>query len=203
MWPLIRNPFDFFANLRSQGEMVRIYIGNRPIYFFTTARLAIERLTGRDLASHLSRKVFEPLGMKDTAFGIQDQSQLARIEAKTSAGMAPVSFALPENPEFYSGGGGLYGTPRDYLTFARMLAAGGTWNGMRIVRATTECATKRPRPRVDQSAPWLGRVVQTPNFWADADGATTAVLFTQIVPFADPAVISLFANIESAVRAMV
>ena len=40
VWPLMRNPFDFFADLRAQGDMVKIYIGKRPIYFFTTARLA-------------------------------------------------------------------------------------------------------------------------------------------------------------------
>lgn len=40
MWPLMRNPFDFFADLRARGDMVKIYIGKRPIYVFTTARLA-------------------------------------------------------------------------------------------------------------------------------------------------------------------
>jgi cytochrome P450 len=40
IFPLMRNPFDFFADLRAQGDMVQIFIGKRPIYFFTTARLA-------------------------------------------------------------------------------------------------------------------------------------------------------------------
>jgi cytochrome P450 len=40
IWPLLRNPFDFFADLRSRGDVVRLYIGKRPIYFLTTARLA-------------------------------------------------------------------------------------------------------------------------------------------------------------------
>ncbi|WP_410653341.1 cytochrome P450 [Amycolatopsis sp. cmx-4-54] len=40
IWPLMRNPFDFFADLRAGGDMVKLYIGKRPIYFLTTARLA-------------------------------------------------------------------------------------------------------------------------------------------------------------------
>lgn len=44
MWPLIRDPFEFFASLHASGEMVKIYIGRRPIYFLTTARLAHEVL---------------------------------------------------------------------------------------------------------------------------------------------------------------
>ncbi|MDQ2836459.1 MAG: cytochrome P450 [Actinomycetota bacterium] len=40
MWPLMRNPFDFFADLRARGEVVQLFIGKRPVYFLTTARLA-------------------------------------------------------------------------------------------------------------------------------------------------------------------
>ncbi|MFD6517879.1 cytochrome P450 [Rhodococcus sp. NPDC060176] len=40
MWPLMRNPFDFFADLRASGNVIKIYIGKRPIYFLTNARLA-------------------------------------------------------------------------------------------------------------------------------------------------------------------
>jgi hypothetical protein len=31
-------------------------------------------------------------------------------------------------------------------------------------------------------------------YWVDPDGATAGVLFTQLVPFADPGVIGLFAD---------
>ncbi|MFB7666717.1 cytochrome P450 [Kitasatospora sp. NPDC056138] len=39
-WPLMRDPFKFFESLRRHGEIVRIFIGPRPIYVLTTARLA-------------------------------------------------------------------------------------------------------------------------------------------------------------------
>ena len=35
------------------------------------------------------------------------------------------------------GGGGLYGTARDYLAFTRMLAQGGTLDGARVLRPET------------------------------------------------------------------
>jgi cytochrome P450 len=44
MWPLIQDPFTFFGSLRDKGEIVKIYIGRRPIYYLTTARLAHEIL---------------------------------------------------------------------------------------------------------------------------------------------------------------
>lgn len=37
-------------------------------------------------------------------------------------------------------------------------------------------------------------------YWVDTDGATAGVLFTQLVPFADPDVVRLFADIEQAIR---
>ncbi|MFF5585669.1 cytochrome P450 [Streptomyces hygroscopicus] len=40
MWPLMRDPFTFFTSLRHRGDIVRIYMGRRPIHFLTTARLA-------------------------------------------------------------------------------------------------------------------------------------------------------------------
>jgi len=39
--------------------------------------------------------------------------------------------------EFISGGGGLWGTAPDYMRFARMLANGGSLDGVTILRPTT------------------------------------------------------------------
>ena len=38
--------------------------------------------------------------------------------ARTDA-LAPIPFELPQDPEFFMGGGGLYGTAGDYLSFLR------------------------------------------------------------------------------------
>jgi methyl acetate hydrolase len=44
---------------------------------------------------------------------------------------------MPQRPEFFMGGGGLFGTPRDYLTFLQMLLHGGTFHGARILKPET------------------------------------------------------------------
>jgi len=202
--------------------------------------LAISRLTGRDLATYLREAVFDPLEMVDTAFGIVDRSRLATVRAKTTDGLLAVPFELPTEPEFFSGGGGLYGTPRDYLTFLRMLGAGGVWNGVKLLKPETVTAAQRshsalfgplisvspatshdidllPGTSVSWSLLGMRNEERTPQgrpggtmawaggancyYWADTDGATAGVLFTQLVPFADPEVIGLFADIEQAVRA--
>ncbi|HKS46620.1 MAG TPA: serine hydrolase domain-containing protein [Amycolatopsis sp.] len=202
--------------------------------------LAISRLTGRDLATHLREAVFDPLGMVDTAFGIVDRSRLATVWAKTPDGLMTVPFELPAEPEFFSGGGGLYGTPRDYLTFLRMLGAGGVFNGVKLLEPETLTAAQQshsavfgrlvsanpatshdidllPGTPVSWSLLGIRNEERTPQarpvgtvawaggancyYWVETDGATAGVLFTQLVPFADPGVIGLFADIEQAARA--
>jgi methyl acetate hydrolase len=190
--------------------------------------LVIARITGTDLETRLREHVFAPLGMADTAFRIADSDRLASMYARTPDGLV----AIP------SGMGGIYGSPRDYLMFLRMIMAGGTLGGATILTADTLAEALR-----SQSGP-VGRMVsvntavshdvdllpgtpatwsllgmrneeRTPQgrpvgtlawaggancyYWAGAD--TAAVLFTQLIPFADPAVIDLFAAVERAVRA--
>jgi methyl acetate hydrolase len=41
---------------------------------------------------------------------------------------------VPAAPEFWSGGGQLYSTPRDYLTFLQMLLHGGSINGVQLLK---------------------------------------------------------------------
>jgi CubicO group peptidase (beta-lactamase class C family) len=80
----------------------------------------------------LERRIFAPLGMRDTCFavprekrrrraglcGFDNEGRLTRLNA------APGGHALEERPDdmsFESGGQGLWSTVDDYLTFARML----------------------------------------------------------------------------------
>ncbi|HUJ75094.1 MAG TPA: serine hydrolase, partial [bacterium] len=52
-------------------------------------------------------------------------------------GLQRSSFALPEDVEFEFGGGGLYGTARDYLAFTRMILGQGSLKGTRVLRPET------------------------------------------------------------------
>ena len=78
--------------------------------------------------------------MKDTAFKL-GPSQRARLSAvhqrDDKGGLAPIEFALPEEPEFLMGGGGLYGTARDYLAFTQMIMQGGSLGGAQVLRRDT------------------------------------------------------------------
>ena len=123
------------------------------------ARL-IEVLSGQSLAAFLNDRLFDPLGMSDTGFGVPDD-QLGRVAAMyglpdlvgenysaiqlMEAALAgfneriDVSITYPTStPDVFQRGGlGLFSTASDYMKFAQMLASGGRWNGDRLVGRKT------------------------------------------------------------------
>jgi methyl acetate hydrolase len=50
---------------------------------------------------------------------------------------APITFEFPQDADFHMGGGGLFSTAPDYLTFTRMLLAGGTLDGVQVLKPET------------------------------------------------------------------
>jgi CubicO group peptidase (beta-lactamase class C family) len=123
------------------------------------ARL-IEVLSGQPLGAFLRQRIFEPLGMVDTGFGVPDD-QLHRLSAmyglpdligenysflqlmEAALGgfneRIDVSATYPTgSPDVFQRGGlGLFSTMSDYLRFALMLASGGTVGGERIIGRKT------------------------------------------------------------------
>ncbi len=100
----------------------------------------VETVSGQKLDRHFEDNIFGPLGMRDTAFKISpsQRARLATVHQRDAQGaLAPIEFALPEDPEFLMGGGGLYGTARDYLTFTQMIMQGGSLNGAQVLRRET------------------------------------------------------------------
>jgi methyl acetate hydrolase len=55
----------------------------------------------------------------------------------------PQPLETPFVPEFYAGGGGLYSTGRDYLTFLRALLHGGSHKGVRLLKPETVALMER------------------------------------------------------------
>jgi len=101
---------------------------------------AVERVSGLSLDGYMRERIFTPLGMKDTAFILKpdQQARLATVHARGADGqLKPIEFGMPQAPEFFMGGGALYSTGRDYLTFLRMLLAGGRLNNAQILRPET------------------------------------------------------------------
>ena len=97
----------------------------------------VEKLSGKTFPEFLRERIFEPLGMKDTAFYVPAE-KLDRVATIYQGGAAGLT-AMPRDPEISkppglpSGGGGLYSTARDYLRFSQMVLNGGELNGVRLV----------------------------------------------------------------------
>ena len=106
---------------------------------------AVEAVSGQTLAAYMQANIFDPLGMTDTGFkiGAARRRRLAKIHARTPDGLVSTDTEIPQEPEFHMGGGGLYATVGDYLTFARMIMHGGTLNGVQVLRPETVAMMSR------------------------------------------------------------
>ena len=98
----------------------------------------------------MQKEIFEPLGMKDTAFWVPEEKQyrLAKsydvIEDENGKHLIPytgnedgIQNRMERRPAYESGGAGLASTLDDYMRFARMLLNGGTYGDKRILRSQT------------------------------------------------------------------
>jgi methyl acetate hydrolase len=100
----------------------------------------VEAASGQKLDAYLQSNVLGPLGMKDTSFKLSpsQRARLAGVHQRDDKGvLAAIEFALPEEPEFLMGGGGLNGTAPDYLAFTQMILHGGRFNGAEVLRPET------------------------------------------------------------------
>ena len=97
----------------------------------------VEKLSGMTFDAFLKERIFDPLGMTDTAFYVEQSKadRLARqyypLENGTLRRTDTGAFLQP--PKFLSGGGGLTSTAADYMKFAQMHLNKGEYNGVRIL----------------------------------------------------------------------
>lgn len=135
---------------------LRFHPGTRWLYSWSTdvcARL-VEILSGQRFDDYLRTTLFEPLGMVDTGFWV-DEGQQPRFAANYTRD-AQKRLVLLDDPgtsrylrpaNFLSGGGGLVGTIGDYMRFCQMLLDGGELDGVRILgRKTVELMTSNHLP---------------------------------------------------------
>jgi CubicO group peptidase (beta-lactamase class C family) len=107
----------------------------------------VEIISGMSFEAYLRTHLFEPLSMSDTYFYLPDakKERLVPVQMPDSVKKwvsLPTSFFDPNYPiagakTFYSGGGGLSSTAKDYATFLQMLLNGGAMNGKRFLSHTT------------------------------------------------------------------
>mgnify|MGYP000187384955 CR=1 FL=1 len=132
---------------------------------------AVEAVSGQSLEVYFREHIFEPLGMADTGFliGSAQRARTARLYQKDAAGAmqaAPEGPLMPQSPEFFMGGGGLFSTAPDYMAFLRMLLNDGRLGEARILEPGT-VAQMRQNHIGDVNVTTL-RTVQ-PNLSKDAD----------------------------------
>jgi CubicO group peptidase (beta-lactamase class C family) len=100
----------------------------------------LEVVSGQTLGELLRTRILDPLGMKDTAFGVPESAwdRIAEpFAADPASGQPVVLLNARERPAFESGGGGLMATAGDYLRFLQLMRNGGTLEGCRLVSRST------------------------------------------------------------------
>ena len=104
----------------------------------------IEKLSGMSFGEFLRQRLFEPLGMNDTAFYVPSE-KIERFsccyQPQPGGGLGLQDDAgestYAKRPKLESGGGGLVSTAHDYLRFCRMMLNGGTLDGVQILSPKT------------------------------------------------------------------
>ena len=104
--------------------------GERWLYNTGASVLGVlsARATGMPFPEVLRTRIFEPLGMHDTAFWATDTSRLATAYMATPEGLQawdPPDGRWSRPPAFGDGAAGLVSTADDLLAFARALLLGG------------------------------------------------------------------------------
>ena len=100
----------------------------------------VEAVSGLPLEVYFRQHIFAPLGMSDTDYVISaaQRSRLVSVhQRKEDGSLEPIAPPDPPWREFWSGGGGLYSTGRDYLVFLQMLMHQGRFNGAQLLRPQT------------------------------------------------------------------
>jgi len=100
----------------------------------------VEAVGGKPIDAYFREHIFAPLGMRDSGFATtpeQRARQASVHQRKPDGSLEPQPLETPFVPEFYAGGGGLYSTAPDYLTFLQMLLHEGALNGTRILKPET------------------------------------------------------------------
>ncbi len=99
----------------------------------------VEVAAGKTLDAVLAERIFQPLGMTDTAFSLPAAKvgRLAQPQPDPYTSQTPELIDFTQPQVFFAGGHGLAGTAADYLRFAQSLLDGGTLEGKRIIGPRT------------------------------------------------------------------
>ena len=131
--------------------------------------IALSRIEGKPLSDVLTQRILAPLGMSDTGFNVgttgrRRAATMYQLDSDTTLRDDVMGPAPIVDPPFCTGGAGLWSTIDDYLRFARMLLAGGTLDGIRVLSEESVRLMRTDRLTDEQKrhdflgAPfWIGR----------------------------------------------
>ena len=103
----------------------------------------VEVWSGMSLDEFFRTRIFEPLGMDETTFWVDepDQHRLAQLyvpgPGRQAVAVDAMAKAARRPAEFLSGGGGLVSSAGDYHRFTQMLRNGGALDGVRLLSPRT------------------------------------------------------------------
>lgn len=106
----------------------------------------VEAASGLRLGDYFQRNITGPLGMDSTAFKMSTamSTRLAGMHLRGDDGkLSVIDLGTVQDPEFESGGAGLYSTANDYLKFMRMILNAGRGNGNQILKPETVALMSR------------------------------------------------------------
>ncbi len=169
----------------------------------------VEVVSEMPFEQFLQTRIFQPLGMNDTAFSVPKAKveRFAALYRPTEEGglrlARNVPLATDDLTFFPSGGGGLVSTAADYLRFCQMLLNGGELSGARILKSDTVELIRYPHlqygkdgafglgfhvvtrkdtekdKRATGSYSWGGAAATT--FWIDPENELVGILMTQLL----------------------
>ena len=142
-----------YKTARSLADVIPFYVG-KPLKFepgskwqycqsgINSLGRIVEIVSGQSFPAFLQKRLFDPLGMKDTTFYLSSEQlpRLAKTYQRTEATLqeAPISFLNGHSPtdhdRYPAPNGGLFSTAPDYAKFCRMILNQGTLDGKQYLK---------------------------------------------------------------------
>lgn len=96
----------------------------------------IEKVSGQDLETYFRKNITGPLQMNHTWFNVPDSLKHLIVSwgARDSTGFREFQRIPPQPVSTYSAGGGLFGSPEDYLLFLTCLLNKGKYDGGHLLK---------------------------------------------------------------------
>jgi CubicO group peptidase (beta-lactamase class C family) len=142
-----------YKTAHSLADVIPFYVG-KPLQFepgskwqycqsgINSLGRIVEIVSGQSFPAFLQKRLFDPLGMKDTAFYLSSE-QLPRLaktyrRANETLEEVPIGFLNGHQPtdhdRYPAPNGGLFSTAPDYAKFCRMILNQGTLDGRRYLK---------------------------------------------------------------------